>query len=160
MRAPSAELSSRPWFGRRCADSRASRSHQTDQMSLLGFAKITRLQADHQCAVDTSGTMQSNQQLLNRIELDRVSRQTGNMMCKSVAIGNVIGHMVLLGQVLNDPGGGTNGRGLAAGGHGSPLASYSISLPENPLKPQKTTGYQHVGRIDAEKRPSESWRQS
>jgi hypothetical protein len=43
-------------------------------MSRLGFAEIARLQlqATHPCAVDASGTLQPDQELLDRIEFDYV----------------------------------------------------------------------------------------
>jgi hypothetical protein len=41
-------------------------------MSRLGFAETARLQATHPCAVDASGTLQPDQELLDRIEFDYV----------------------------------------------------------------------------------------
>jgi hypothetical protein len=57
------------------------------------------------------------------------------MMRQPVVIGHAIGHVIAFRQIPDDRGGGINGRGLTASGHGSPLVQYSNSLPENPSKP-------------------------
>ena len=64
------------------------------------------------------GALQSNQQLFDRIELDHVSGQSGDMMRQPVVIGCLIGDMISRRQVLDNPGGGIDGRGLTASGRG------------------------------------------
>jgi hypothetical protein len=47
------------------------------------------------------GALQSNQQLLDLVELDMVVRLTGDVVGKGVVSRSDIGHVVLLGQLAN-----------------------------------------------------------
>ena len=86
-------------------------------MARLGFAEIASLQANHLQAAEPARALQADQHPLDVVEFDIVACQPRNMMGQPVVISHVIIHVIPFRQVLDHPGGGFNGRGLAAGRH-------------------------------------------
>src|SRR5712691_5563391 len=96
-------------------------------MSRLGFAQIARLKAHYLHSAEVSGALQSDQQLLNLVELNMVAGQPGDVVCERVALRPDIGYLVLPGQVPNAGRGST----LRLCGHGFSSIRYNISSSEN-----------------------------
>ena len=74
-------------------------------MSRPGFAQIGRLELHHLGTREMAAPLQSDQQLLDFVELYIIACEARDMMRERVARRPDIGHMVLLGH-LPDAGGG------------------------------------------------------
>src|SRR5690349_17653271 len=90
---------------RYCGDSPWSRSRRRDRTSLTDFAEISRLKLDHRRPIDASGPLKTDQHLLDRIEIDVITRKSGDVMRQVIRCGRLVRNMMLLGQLLNVEGG-------------------------------------------------------
>ncbi|MEH2531735.1 hypothetical protein V1277_001886 [Bradyrhizobium sp. AZCC 1588] len=67
-------------------------------MSRLGFVQVAGLKLDHLYACNVFGSLQTNQQLLDLIKLNRVPRQAGNVVCQAIIWTLRVGHLERPGQ--------------------------------------------------------------
>ena len=67
-------------------------------MSRLGFVQVAGLKLDHLCARNVVGSLQTNEQLLDLIKLNRVPRKAGNVVRQAIIWTLRVGHVKRPGQ--------------------------------------------------------------
>jgi hypothetical protein len=67
-------------------------------MSWLGFVQVAGLKLDHLSAGNVFGSLQTNEQLLDLIELNHVPRQAGNVVRQAIAWTLCVGHVETPGE--------------------------------------------------------------